>query len=463
MAAHWTHEALGGASWMWGAVSMLHGDHVTMPEIAVRSTTRSRFRRRGTIAVLAAGLALAAVTGCSSSNGSTLAAVAVTVSPAGVEQTLTPSGPSASASSAATPVSVTSSSTPPAPPAPAVLAVAPTDGTTAFAPNEPVTVTVTDGTLGPVTLVAEDGTEVFGAVSPDRRGWWNTTELAYDTSYTLTAQAQNAAGAPVSSTATFHTVRPGGRVELTGFPTDGMTVGVAQPIAFYFDQPVTNHAAVEQAITVTATPAQNGGFRWVDDTELRWRPENYWSAGSTVTVTTDLYGRDLGGGMFVGSDTPRSFTVGRKFVADIDNASHLMGIYVDDQLTQLVPVSMGRDNYPTYNGVHVVKQKYESKIMDSTTWGLTGAGAYRTKVAWASRISDSGEFVHAAPWSVDSQGVENVSHGCVNVSTDWAKWFYDNALPGDPVVIRGTSGPALEWWDGYGDFQLPFDQYVATS
>ena len=38
--------------------------------------------------------------------------------------------------------------------------------------------------------------------------------------------------------------------------------------------------------------------------------------------------------------------------------------------------------------------------MDSSTWGLTGTGAYRTEVGWATRISSSGEFVHAAPWSV---------------------------------------------------------------
>ena len=64
---------------------------------------------------------------------------------------------------------------------------------------------------------------------------------------------------------------------------------------------------------------------------------------------------------------------------------------------------------------------------------------------------------------MDSQGVENVSHGCVNVSTDAAKWFYDTFIPGDPVIIKNTVGPALEVWDGFGDFQLPFDQYVASA
>ena len=155
------------------------------------------------------------------------------------------------------------------------------------------------------------------------------------------------------------------------------------------------------------------------------------------------------------------FAVGRSMVAEIDDNTHTMVVAQDGQVINTIPVSMGRDQYPTYNGVHVVEEKYETKIMDSRTWGLTGAGSYRTEVAWATRISDSGEFVHAAPWSVDSQGYENVSHGCVNVSTDAAKWFYDTFIPGDLVIIGNTVGPPLEVWDGYGDFQLAFEQYVA--
>lgn len=43
--------------------------------------------------------------------------------------------------------------------------------------------------------------------------------------------------------------------------------------------------------------------------------------------------------------------------------------------------------------------------------------------------------MHAAPWSVNSQGFENVSHGCINLSTENARWFYDNAKIGDPVIV----------------------------
>jgi lipoprotein-anchoring transpeptidase ErfK/SrfK len=242
-----------------------------------------------------------------------------------------------------------------------------------------------------------------------------------------------------------------------------MTVGVAQPIAIHFDEPVPDRAAALKAITVTTTPAQNGGFRWIDDQEVRWRPAEFWQPGTTVAVTVDIYGKDLGDGLYGQQDTATTFTIGRSMIAEIDDNTHTMVVKENGAVINEIPVSLGSNKYPTYNGIHVVAEKYDWKLMDSSTWGLTGAGAYRTNVQWATRISSSGEFVHAAPWSVGSQGYENVSHGCVNVSTDAAKWFYDTFIPGDPVIISNTVGPNLEVWDGYGDFQLPFDQYVQQA
>jgi lipoprotein-anchoring transpeptidase ErfK/SrfK len=181
-----------------------------------------------------------------------------------------------------------------------------------------------------------------------------------------------------------------------------------------------------------------------------------------VAVTVDIYGKDLGDGVYGQEDLAFGFTIGRSMVAEIDDNTKTMTVWENGNQINSIPVSMGSNKYPTYNGVHVVAEKYESKIMDSSTWGLTGAGAYRTEVFWATRISSSGEFVHAAPWSVDSQGYANVSHGCVNVSTDAAQWFYNTFIPGDPVTIKNTVGPNLEVWDGYGDFQLPFEEYVSA-
>ena len=235
---------------------------------------------------------------------------------------------------------------------------------------------------------------------------------------------------------------PNNKTAASSFPTDGMTVGIAQPIAIVFDEPIADRAAALAAITVTTTPAQAGGFRWITDQEVRWRPQNFWQSGhhrrrssSTSTARTSVTASTASRTSAFG------FTIGRSMVAEIDDNTKTMTVWQDGQVIKSIPVSLGSNKYPTYNGIHVVAEKYESKIMDSSTWGLTGVGAYRTEVGWATRISSSGEFVHAAPWSVGSQGYENVSHGCVNVSTEAAIWFYDTFIPGDPVTIKNTVGP----------------------
>jgi lipoprotein-anchoring transpeptidase ErfK/SrfK len=106
-----------------------------------------------------------------------------------------------------------------------------------------------------------------------------------------------------------------------------------------------------------------------------------------------------------------------------------------------------------------VTERLPTHLMDSSTWGLTGAGAYRTNVKWATRISNSGEFVHGAPWSAYAQGNSNVSHGCINMSDAAARWFMLHSLPGDLVIVKNSKGPKLKSWDGFGDWNLPWGKY----
>lgn len=53
-----------------------------------------------------------------------------------------------------------------------------------------------------------------------------------------------------------------------------------------------------------------------------------------------------------------------------------------------------------------------------------------------------------------SQGEENVSHGCINLSPSNAQWFFDNFGSGDPVVIKNTSGGPYNQNDGAQDWQI---------
>ncbi len=425
---------------------------------------RRRVRVRGAGVGLAVVL-LATVTGCStgSSSGSVLGTLADSARPSSGAPSSSAAAPTDGSTVTGRATASPSSSTPPPPPPAAEVSAAPANGAEGVDPLAPVTVTVAKGTLESVRMTNPDGVEIPGALAADQLSWTAQTELGYGKTYTLTSAARNSAGTLTESTSTFTTVVPDNKTRAYSFPSDGMTVGVGQPIAIHFDEPVADRAAALQAITVTTTPAQTGGFRWIDDQEVRWRPAEFWQPGTTVAVTVDIYGKNLGNGLYGQEDLTFGFTVGRSMIAEVDDNTHTMVVKQDGQVIREIPVSLGRDKYPTYNGIHVVAEKYENKLMDSSTWGLTGAGAYRTNVQWATRISSSGEFVHAAPWSVDSQGYENVSHGCVNVSTEAAKWFYDTFIPGDPVIIRNTVGPNLEVWDGYGDFQLPFDQYVQQA
>ncbi|MBP0685732.1 L,D-transpeptidase, partial [Mycobacterium tuberculosis] len=83
------------------------------------------------------------------------------------------------------------------------------------------------------------------------------------------------------------------------------------------------------------------------------------------------------------------------------------------------PTSMGKADTPTPNGTYVIGEKLASMVMDSSTYGVPvdSPEGYRTPVQYATRMSYSGIFVHAAPWSVWAQGSQNVSHGCLNVTT----------------------------------------------
>ncbi|MDF0530688.1 L,D-transpeptidase [Tsukamurella sp. 8F] len=130
------------------------------------------------------------------------------------------------------------------------------------------------------------------------------------------------------------------------------------------------------------------------------------------------------------------------WVALADDASHQMTVWHNGEVVRKMPISMGSAKHPTPNGTYYTMEKYSHMVMSSATYGVpvNSAEGYETPVDWATRMSWSGIFVHAAPWSVAQQGYSNVSHGCINVSTSNGKFIYDNFPSGTPIVVRGTSG-----------------------
>jgi lipoprotein-anchoring transpeptidase ErfK/SrfK len=352
--------------------------------------------------------------------------------------------------------------------APAQVTLAVADGSTDVSPVVPLEIAVSDGELGDVTVVDGDGGEVAGTVvdSPDQEGtsvWTPEAQLSYGTSYTITASATNEDDDEVEASSTFTTATPTAVSTPSIGPLDGMTVGVGMPIRVWFDDPVVDKAAVESHLLVTSSTPTDGTWNWFSDSEVHFRPSQYWPPNTDVTLDANLYGVNFGDGIWGEKNRSVSFSIGAKHVSIADAGTHMMEVYDGDQLVQTYPISAGSPDNPSYNGPHVVTELNRDRIMDSSTYGVPvdSPGGYRTPVEYAVRISDSGEFVHAAPWSVAQQGNTNVSHGCINMSTERAAWFFDFSRPGDIVEIRNSTAGDLRS-DIY-DWTIPWDQWQAGS
>lgn len=338
------------------------------------------------------------------------------------------------------------------------------DGAVGFSPADPVTVSVADGKLSSVTMLNPEGEPVSGAISPDGLSWTNTEPLGYDRQYRIQADAYGLGGAS-STVSSFTTSQPGNFTKPYVLPNPGAVVGIGQPVAVQFDEPITDKVAAQNAITVTTTPAVEGAFYWVNNSEVRWRPQNYWAPGTKVDVAVNVYGRDLGDDIFGQENATTSFTIGDAVIATADDNTKQVTFNVNGQDVITMPTSMGKDSTPTDNGVYIIGDRFEHLVMDSSTYGVpvNSSSGYRTPVDWATRMSYSGIFFHSAPWSVGQQGYSNASHGCLNLSPTNAKWVYDNTKRGDIVVVKNTVGGTLSGTDGLGDWNVPWDEWKAGN
>ena len=362
-----------------------------------------------------------------------------------------------------------------APVSAAALRVSVTDGATGVSVLDPVAVRVTGGELGQVTMTNPDGVTVDGGLAADERSWSTSEPLGYGRTYRLTATGTDSAGLSTTTEVSFTTVAPAG-VIFPSFepPPDRGQVGVGQPLSVIFDQPPPDKAAAERALSVTATPATEGAWYWWDERTVHWRPKQYWQSGTQVTLSANVYGKDLGGGLYGETDRTLNLTIGPSKIASIDDATKQMVVSIDGQVVRQIPVSMGRSDsvtvdgkeisFVTPSGTYVAQEKYPVKQMSSASYGLPTdfSLGYDQEIPLAVRLSNSGIFAHSAPWSVADQGVRNVSHGCINLPPDDAQWFYDTFGYGDIVTVTGTS-TQLAPDDGYGDWNIGWEQWLQGS
>jgi lipoprotein-anchoring transpeptidase ErfK/SrfK len=297
--------------------------------------------------------------------------------------------------------------------------------------------------------------------------WFADERLEPGAAYTLEVAGTDSDGKQRTARRTFTTeaLDLGHQVYPSVAPLNGETVGVGMPIIVYFDVPVQDRATFERNMAVTADPGVEGSWSWLSDREVHWRPREFWAPGTHVHVFLDLNGLPAGGGIFGQQDQQVDFTIGRSAVSTVDVAHHSLTYRQDGRVLRTIAVTTGDGEHQTRAGTKVIMELHPSIDMDARTTGVDSEepGYYNIKdVRWAMRLTNSGEFLHAAPWSVGSQGRANVSHGCTGMSTANADWLFYHSMRGD-VVQYIRSARALEPGNGWTDWNVPWERWTAGS
>jgi lipoprotein-anchoring transpeptidase ErfK/SrfK len=341
----------------------------------------------------------------------------------------------------------------------------PADGTTGVAASAEITYAASAGEVT-MRLVDATGQATAGALRSDGSSWVPATALAYATKYTATVTVAHD-GRTASATSTFTTMaKPANLVDVHSWIGDDQVVGVAAPLVVTFgkDVPDSRRIAVERRLFVHSEPAQEGVWNWFSATEVHYRPKEHWRPGTKLDLRLGTGGLPWGGGWYGRQDLTVRASVGPDLEIVVDNATKQMTVTQDGTLLRTIPVSLGKPSTPSSSGNLVVMVKNEWEWFDSSTYGVpaNSPDGFRTKVFWPMRLTWGGEYIHAAPWSAADQGHRNVSHGCVNISTEAAQWLWGLAHIGDPVTVRGTEHH-LDWGNGWTDWDRPWEQYVRGS
>lgn len=340
----------------------------------------------------------------------------------------------------------------------------------AIVPSSPLVVSVQAGRLTDVVVQGPAG-PVAGSLSVDGRTWTSQDGvLDYGAKYSVSAKAVDRTGLPTQVKQVLKTVAPSTFLGVTVSPGEGAVVGVGMPIKVDLDRKLSNDAAKtafekHAVVTVNGQPVE-GGWRWLTDQVVQYRPATYWPGHATIAVSTNLKGVKLMSGLW-GRDATVTFATGAAMISYVDMSTDQMKVTRDGKTVKVIPITTGKPGFETRSGVKVIMNKERTRIMDAATGGTdkTDPEYYRLEVEYAMRLTYSGEFLHAAPWSVSHQGHSNVSHGCTGMSTSNAAWLYANSSIGD-VVVYSAGHRMMEQSNGIGVWNVSWSrwqQYSALS
>jgi lipoprotein-anchoring transpeptidase ErfK/SrfK len=254
-------------------------------------------------------------------------------------------------------------------------------------------------------------------------------------------------------------------------------LGVGTLPKITFTRAIPDKRVVETHLTVKAiledgrVKKVKGAWGWMSDRSAVFRPMKYWPGNATITVASTLDRAVLGksgSSYVVGSNdlaTTWTFRTARKFIAKVDGQKVNMRVWIDGEKVRTIPVSLGKSEWETRNGVKVIStQKEPTHTYLSTALNLGPEEEYELEAPWNTRLTPTGEFIHTASWAYSRIGRYNGSHGCTNMFESDAKWIYDKTIPGDVVLYENTGGTTVQSWNGPGGlWNIPWDQWLKKS
>jgi len=342
---------------------------------------------------------------------------------------------------------------------------------------KPVRIKVTGGSFTSVQVsTAKGNVELDGTVSGDGTSWVSQSPPRPSGSYRAVTSVRDSAGKVQTTTVAFKVTKvpDSQRVAFTVTPSSGAKVGIGQPVVVRFLTPISRRAAIEKAMTVNARTSTGksvtGSWHWLNSQELHWRPEKFWTPGTTVALDMRIAGVKASTNRYGRKDYSETFSIGASHIMRVDASSDRARVYRDGKLVDTWPTGTGRSGLETYSGTYVVLGKSAVVQMDSCSARVTcdkkNPDYYDEKEYWATRLTASGTFVHAASWD-GHLGRGNTSHGCVHLSDADAKIFYTHAVVGDVVIVshtgRGPQQRIATQDPGLYDWNLSWSAWKAGS
>jgi lipoprotein-anchoring transpeptidase ErfK/SrfK len=250
----------------------------------------------------------------------------------------------------------------------------------------------------------------------------------------------------------------GAPVHVRLFQGDGSTWGVGMPIIASLSATITDSRAFNEAtkVTVNGTEVQGAWFFQRSKTlkgyplEAHYRLQTYWPAHATIHLDLPVQGQSAGPGFVYDDSLTLDIATGPANITAVDGHTERMIVTSDGEQVFDFPVSLGKATTPTYNGIKVIMEKKNPERMRSTTPGDT----YDVLVPYSCRLTNTGEFIHAASWNGGNIGQRSTSNGCTNLNVGDAQKYYNFAQIGDVATYQHTGGGVMPSWDGYGDWNL---------